>query len=232
MKKQIFFGSAILFACLITAAFVRSPHEDAQESHSEAIESGEVVAHLAGRMLLDARGNIQLIGYYPFLAELPSSLFSGTPSEATAYFTFRTSSFQAEIVPNGNIVYLFSIPANGATNILSVYLNSHPNQDFQNPDSFSSGQLVAQYQTERSMVTNIGSSSFDIGSIELISSPDFTFQGKTYSFRDVKTATTFLSFPATPLTGGFSPGPAVIPFGGSAIAAGSPRTHEHDEDRR
>jgi len=220
MNKRILIAVAIFCVSFAIAALIGLRREHAQALPSVPNTTGTVVAQIAGRLIVDSTGSSQLLGYYPFIAAIPGPFFSGTAGEATAYFTFRSTPFQAQLVPNGNIFYLLSTSLTGSPYVESVYFNSSPHQDFQDPTTFSAGLLVARYVSGGFIGTLTPYAGAEAGSLALISSQDFTFQGETYNFANIsRVAAINLTFPATPLSGGFTSPPAVVPFGGYAIAA-------------
>lgn len=229
-KRKMLTVPLLLFASISTLALRGTSSGDSEAPIRVPIRTGQVVAHIVGRLLVDGGGSAEFVGYYPYILGLNGSLFSGTPNETTAYFTFRSSSFGVQVLPNGNILHLFTIPATGTTNLLNVYFNENPKQSFDDPDSFSSGRLVAQFQTERSMATYFGTGASQLGTIDLISSKNFRFQGQLHNFGQIQSATVNMSFPGAPLSGSVSSGPAVIPFGGSLVAVGPTQAPEHDDD--
>ncbi len=61
-------------------------------------------------------------GYYTYINGVPGSMFSGAPSEATAFFTFRTSVATTALLPL-NIDETIAL-SSGAT--YDIYLDSSP----------------------------------------------------------------------------------------------------------
>jgi hypothetical protein len=57
---------------------------------SGAEPSGQVASHGLERDAVNADGTGEGAGYFTFIQGVAGSLFSGLPSEATAFFTFRT----------------------------------------------------------------------------------------------------------------------------------------------
>lgn len=222
MIKRILISLSVVCICMGLAAWIGWQRGEAQSPAGGPVPEGQVAAHIVGRMLVDQYGNAQLIGYFPYLANLPVAFFSGTPSEVTAYFTFRSPTFQLQSVQNGSILELFSQPASPGTNptlAYNIYLNATPHQDFTNPDTFSQGKLIASFNTVKWMATATAGGGLMAGTITLISSADFTVQGQTYNLGNLGDASTIV------FTFGSSPNgltfPLVIPFGGYAQQAAS-----------
>lgn len=103
-------------------------------------------AQAAGRIVFRPDGLVELIGYFTFIEGVNSPLFDGTPSERTAHFTLRTEGSGIDYIPNGNLMHLFARPQNPAGTQVNIYYNANPNQDFNRPETFNDGQLIAVYQ--------------------------------------------------------------------------------------
>jgi hypothetical protein len=218
--KRILVGVLVFCVCMTIAAWVGWQRGSAQSTASGPVPDGQVAAHLVGRMTVDAYGNAQLFGYFPYFANLPVAFFSGAPSEATAYFTFRTAMFQLQAVPNGSIMELFSQPIGGSTAgaaPYSIYYNATPKQDFTNPDTFSQGRLIATFNPAVWMATVTPSGALLSDTITLASSSDFTIQSQPYNMRNLGAAVTMV-FMFGPSPGGLAV-PLTVPFGGYAQQA-------------
>ena len=138
-------------------------------------------------------------------------LFSGTPVGATAYFTFRSTSFQEQAIPNAVVEPLE----------IHVYLNSNPDGNFLSSDAFSDGQMIARLQPERAMGTDTGSLTFAAGTYNVVSAVDFAFQGQTYNIRDLTRSMTIALTFGVPVPGESAGSPAFVSsFGGYALAVG------------
>jgi hypothetical protein len=176
---------------------------------------------MIGRILVGSDGAVQMIGYYPFIEALPSPLFSGTPGETTAFFTFRSTPFTVTMINNATITHLFAVPSSSTGNLLNLYFNAQPNQDFNNPDTFSSGQLVATYKTRAGMLTGVAPYvGTDIVTMDLVSSNNFSFQGKSFNFATLGTGTVtiYITAAASP-SSAQGTSPVVWPFGATAVVA-------------
>jgi hypothetical protein len=210
----------VVLACAcVGSAQSWSGHQD-REVQGERIPTGAIAAHMVGRLLIDASGEAQLVGYYTYLAGISGPFFSGKPSEATAFFTFRTTRFRVNPLPNGNIIHFFSVPVDVPITEVRAYHNSRPNGDFQNPDTFSGGQLIGLFQAEKSMGTAAGSTFVMTGTFDLVSTSTFIFQGQRYNLGKLGEAVTLSVTFGPPLSGNFAGGPVVVCFGGYALAVG------------
>lgn len=153
-----------------------------------------------GRLYLDpTAGKALYVGYLVHLSGVSSSLFSGSPSESTAYFTFSTDVLSLTPIPsNGNMA--LSLVSAGTFN---VYYHSNPNGDWNDPSTFASGKLVATFTRTESLFPVIGSFGVHNLSESLRSSQSFDFNGRTLNFNRIAPhGITFAQFAdMTPLSG-------------------------------
>lgn len=67
-----------------------------------------------------------------------------------------------------------------------MYFNGSPNGDWNNPDSFSSGRLVATFTRRQPLlVINVGTMFNAFSSSELTASHEFVFNGQTVDFKSL-----------------------------------------------
>ena len=168
---------------------------------SESPSSG-VACYFVGRALLNSNGQGQAVGYFTDITGVGASdsLFNGSPSEKTAFFTFRSDVFSGTpLPPNGDIALL--LVSSGTFNI---YFNPKPDGDWSNPDSFSgdqrtTSQPIAQFRRPETLVLQILQSDstapppFESVTLhaltgKLASSQSFTFKGHKYDFGDLAPA--------------------------------------------
>jgi hypothetical protein len=167
---------------------------------SQETPTGRIVWQHVGRVFVNpANGKFVYVGYLVHLDPIDTSLFNGSPSESTAYFTFSTDVAQLKPIPNNADVALDLVSAG----TFSVYYNAIPSADWSNPASFSSGKLIATFHRKESLFPQVGPVSFHSLSETLVSSSRFTFDGKTYNFdRIAPHGITFAQFFSTsPQTG-------------------------------
>jgi len=217
-------GTWVLLGTIIGGGLLLQRRSPAQPSAPPVVAGGAVAAHLIGRLLIAADGTAQLVGYYPYIEGLPGPFFAGNPGEATAYFTFVTATpFQVQLVPNGNITHLFSNPIGDTAINVNAYYNSSPGGDFTNPGTFSSGQLIATFRARKGIGTAIlGTAGLEMGTLDLISTSPFSFQGQTIDLSGLGGGITITTLVAgAPVTGNLLTPPAAIPFGGTATAIGN-----------
>jgi hypothetical protein len=180
--------------------------------------TGRIVWQHIGRVYVDpTNGNFVYVGYLVHIDAIDSSLFNGSPSESTAYFTFSTGVAQLTPLPNNNDVALDLVSAG----TFSVYYNAKPDADWSNPASFSSGKLIATFQRKESIFPQIGPVSFHSLSETLLSSSSFQFDGQTYNFKRIAPhGITFAQFFSTAPGAGTTEYPVTFSGAGTVIAVG------------
>jgi hypothetical protein len=191
----------------------------------ERTATSEVVWQHAGRVYLNpSTGKAVYVGYLVHINGFSSSLFNGSPSVATAYFTFSTDILTLTPMPNDGDVVLNLVSAG----TFNVYYNTTPNGDWSNPATFSNGQLIATFERKESLFPEIGPIAFHSLSESLLSSQGFTFDGQTFNFdRIAPHGITFAQFFSTsPLTG-TADYPVAFSGAGTTLAVG-----ESPSDRR
>lgn len=174
---------------------------------------------LARGYINPATGTAQVVGYFTFLEGTPGPFFSGLPSEATAFFTFRTDTLTlTPPIANGPDVSAIMF----SPGTLTVYFNTSPTGNFSNLDSFSSGKPIATFRRSTGMISNfVGSTGVATLSAKLISSQDFIFQGRTINLRDfVPNGVTIFDTTSSVFVAGTAEFPVAQPFTFSAIATG------------
>ena len=198
-KKRAALG-AVATTILLMGCLARS---EAQEHWTPSVPAAQVVWQHVGRIYLNpTTGQAVYCGYLVHLNPISNSgvsLFNGSPSEATAYFTFCTDVLTLTPLPNNDDVTLSLVSAG----TFSVYYNSSPNGDWSNPSTFSSGTLIATFERTQSLFPEIGPIGFHSLSEILLSSEDFTFDGQSYNFNRIAPhGITFAQFFSTsPQTG-------------------------------
>jgi hypothetical protein len=192
----------------------------------DATPASQIAEHAVCRGLLAANGTAQVVCFLAFVDGVSGSLFSGAPSEATAYLTLRTDTITAQPMVNGNVVALLQ-----SAGAYSVYFNSSPHGDWNNPDSFSSGQLVATFTRTPPILISVGTMASGFFSAKLTSSQQFVLNAQTVDFKKlVPNGVTWLLTAAGSPVATSAPGfVAAQPFAGSALAIGSKRS-AHDSD--
>lgn len=185
----------------------------------EKIPAAQTVWQHVGRIYLNpSTGKAVYAGYVVHLNGISTSLFNGSPSEATAYFTFSTDVLSLTPMPNNGDLAPYLV----SEGTFNVYYNSSPNGNWNNPASFSSGELIATFARKQSLFpefTTIGVHSL---SETLESSQTFTFDRQTFDFkRMVPNGITFFSFfSTTAQTTALADYPVAFAAAGTTIAVG------------
>jgi hypothetical protein len=169
----------------------------------------------------------EVVGYFTnihgIFDGLSAPLFNGTPSERTAFFTFRSDVFSLDALPANGDLELFLVSAGK----FNVFFNPAPNCDWSNPDTFSNGQQIANFTRPEVLDLQFESTSQHIITETLISSRFFTFKGQNYNFSEIIPGgiTLFEAISNTPLpaTASFS---IVLPFAGTGIAVASQKDQQ------
>jgi hypothetical protein len=141
--------------------------------------SGRVAYHFVARLLQSPSGTFFVIGYVNFLDGASAPLFDGVPGEQTALMTFRSDLISAAPILNGNVVVL-NWPSAPAP-VIKFYLNNSPNGDWNQPDSFSSGQLIGSFSARVGQIAITGSTAVVTFSNDWVSTRDFFLGGKMYN---------------------------------------------------
>lgn len=160
----------------------------AQESTSNAARktqqtpTGRIVWHHVGRVFLNPNtGQFVYVGYLVGIDPIDGSLFNGSPSESTAYFTFSTDLAQLTPLPNNNDVALDLVSAG----TFSIYYNATPGANWSDPASFTKGKRIATFHRKESVFQLIGPVSLHSLSETLMWSSNFEFGDQTYNFNRI-----------------------------------------------
>jgi hypothetical protein len=217
-----------LTAALLTLAIVfavwQCPARAQESMQSAALKTqqtpaGRTVWHHVGRLFVNSNGGFVWAGYLVHIDPIDGSLFDGSPSESTAYFTFSTDAAQLTPLPNNNDVALDLVSAG----TFNVYYNATPGANWSDPASFSKGKLIARFNRKESLV-QLSPVAFHDLSETLGWSSNFEFGGQTYNFnRIAPNGVTFTQFLSTALKqDGPTDYPVTFSGAGTAFAVGTP----------
>jgi hypothetical protein len=207
------------FATMLLASSVSIP---AAAQHSATIPAGQTVLTFVNRLLINPP-QVVVFGYFADIAGISGPLFSGTPGENTAHFTWSLNAPGALQLQNGDLKdpggISVAVLRSGET--FNVYYNANPSQSWNFPESFSAGSLIATFKSSPGTQAGAGPMSFVTQSYSLVSSHDFTFKGQTYNFRRLipHGFTSFGVVGNIPLHGAVAP-PLTFAGAGSAAAIG------------
>lgn len=201
---------------LLTVIFSGSALSQAQAAPTTP--AARVVWHLVGRIFLNPQNfTAVVVAYATDIEGVPGPFFSGAPSETTAYFTLKTDVISLQFLPNnGDITLAIANPGNAR-----LYFNPNPNHNWNDPNSFATGQLIATFHRAQDVVMFLGPFSSDTFSYSLVSSRNFTVNGRTLNFNMLAPygITNTLIASQTPQLGS-SDFPAAFPAFGTRVAIG------------
>jgi hypothetical protein len=211
MKKQMVFGLILG----LVAAFGSGRIE---ATDGGTVPAAKVVWQLVGKTLLNpATGAGQVLGYFTFIEGVPAPMFSGSPSESTAHFTLRSQPFNVQLFPHGDILIGLL-----GTETFTLHLDATPDQDFNNPASFSDGQQLASFNRLAAQINFVGPVFTDTFSAEFLSNRIFAWQDERINLRRLTPNGVTLS-----ITGSTAFQPTAVPeypvsvsFGAAAVAIG------------
>lgn len=158
----------------------------AQTQGSGRIPPGVVALHFTGRGSVTAAGVATVYGVFPIIDGIGTGLFSGDPDIKNAHFSFRSSLLKPTIVPNRSLVSFLSLAPVEGDAFYSVYFNANPSRDVNRPASFAEGDLIATFRA-RSASLNLmpHTGSFFTATLQIATSNDFNFRGRTYNLRNL-----------------------------------------------
>jgi hypothetical protein len=189
------------------------------QDHHETSAS-RVVWHFVARSLVNTSNgttNRQVVGYITDLDGVSGSLFYGAPSESTAFLTLRTDVFTLKPLPiNGNIPVSVPGPVT-----LHLYFNPAPSRSWNDPDTFSSGQEIARFNRGANLFFSVGTTSFDIFSLDLLFSQDFMINGQEVNLGKIVPHGVTSNNTGTTISVGGPGNTLAFPFVATGIAIGN-----------
>lgn len=212
MRKHLAICAVLGCLALVPSDGVRAD-EDAGK-----VPAARVVWQLVGKTLLNpATGAGQVLGYFTFLEGAPGPMFSGPPGEATAHFTLRSQPFQTQFFPHGDILIGLL-----GEETFALYADAAPDQDFNNPASFSDGEQLAAFNRLPAQINFVGPVFTDTFSVEILSGQTVSWQERSINLRRLTPNGVTLA-----ITGSTAFQPTTVPefpvsvsFGASAVAVG------------
>jgi hypothetical protein len=205
-------GFAILSICTL-APLSANDHSEV----SGRVGAGGIVYQYVGRVNL---GTGTVYGYFTQIAGIPpeSPLFKGTPSESTAYFTFRADIKFTPLAGNGDLAggQFAVLPIVVVPGDFKVYFDSAPNRNWNDPNTFSSGQVIATFSRTLDQQTVIGPISTNAATATLKSSIPVLFNLQIFNLGRIvpEGVTNLTTVNNTALAGG------AFAFGGYGLAVG------------
>ena len=212
MKRYAF--QLLVFMALLAASIPQAVSQT-------KIPIGGVVYNYAGHVYIDpATGTGEVAGYFSSIAGIENP-FQGAPSEATAYFTYRSDPLTFTTLP-ADIDTAMTLLNAGKWHI---YFNANPAShpgNWADPASFSQGELVADLDHNALQIVSSGPVHQAVFSGELLAAYDFVYGGKTLNFGQffADGITNFSSATNTLVPGGAPGFPIVFADAGWAVAKG------------
>src|ERR1700694_2259427 len=111
-RDQRYWSPKLAWAIALAALAILLFEPFAHAEEKNAIPAGQVVWQHVGRLYINPNtGKAVYAGYLVRLNGITSPLFNGSPSEATAYFTFSTDILTFTPLPNNGDVTLSLVSA-------------------------------------------------------------------------------------------------------------------------
>jgi hypothetical protein len=216
-------GLGALAAVLIAFPAVLPAADDNSHLNPAA---GRIAYHYVGRVSLNFLNGTGIVyGYLTDLAGVTTaaSLFHGTPGENTALLTFRANINFQPLPGNGPIGNgQFAVtPTLVTPGDFQIYFTPSPAHDWTDPNTFSSGQVVATLARGLEQFSVLATFSSNAGSAALQSSAPFSLNGHNMNLRDLfpSGVTNITTAPAIPLPGS-TPTAPIFAFAGYALTIG------------
>lgn len=182
---------------------------------------GGIVFQYVGHVYINpATGSGEVAGYFSSIAGVDQP-FQGAPSEATAYFTYRSEPLTFTALP-ADVDTTMTLLNAGKWHI---YFSSNPASNptsWADPASFSHGQLVADLDHNGLQIVSSGPVHNAVFAGELLASYDFVYAGRTVNFAQFfpDGITNFSAATNTLMQGGAPGFPIVFADAGWSIAKG------------
>jgi len=227
-------SGALALTTLLGSFYFSTDARQKAWAEAQQTPSSAVSCYFVGRFYFsETTGKAEVAGYFSDMNGIgeSDSLFNGSPSEQTAFFTFRSDTLSLMSLPNNGDIRLLL----GSAGTYNIYYNSSPKGDWSNPDSFSGGQPfpgdpIAHFMRPEFLDLQFDSFSFSLHAIteSLVASKSFSFNGHEYDFNELTPdgVTLYNSVSNTPLAGvaGFT---FVLPYAGHCVAvAGGDRDQQ------
>lgn len=176
--------STLFLAGTLLLTSLPAPHFS-QDKASNAV--GEVQFELIGQVINPSPTTSIQFGYLTFIngvSGLEPIFSAGPQNETTALFTFYNDTVTEQVINNGP---LRIINRAGTT---TIYLDTTPDGDFANPDSFREGIPVQTSTLRHQVIIDTITGAFTTTFVNTITSSDFFHLGN-YNFLLGKSGQTF-----------------------------------------
>lgn len=151
-----------------------------QAVSQDRLSAGTIAYNYVGRVYINpVSGTGEVAGYFASIAGIQNS-FKGVPGEGTAFFTYRSEPLQFTAFP---------LDVDTAITLLNagkwhIYYNPNPAGNWNDPSSFSQGQVVADLTHNALEIVSAGRTHSAVFSGKLLDSYDFVITGKALNFAD------------------------------------------------
>jgi hypothetical protein len=186
-----------------------------------------VAAHMAGRLAGVPNGDVEIIGYITYVEGIGGNVFAGAPSEKTSLISFRTDLCRLNTIPNGGALEVSrQIPPSGEPSHTRLYYDPAPARDFDNPETFSTGQLIAVLRAHPYQGILVPGQMFHVaGSMDLEESSDLMLGDLSINLRKLGRAVTVTFAGAPPSAAEFAAARSIsVPLSGTIIASRPAKT--------
>jgi hypothetical protein len=154
--------------------------------------AGLLDMHFVVRLLTNRKGVQEVLGFLTYKDGLPGEMFSGDMSEKTAHFTLRIEALTAKTIGNTGTIHIQLRPPGQR---LRIFLNRRPSADWNDPESFSKGELIATYYERVAQLIDLGPVAESTATFALESANEFSWGGEKYNFmRDTPSGVTAVSY--------------------------------------
>lgn len=216
-----FRGRALTLAVIGVMACQFALAGEGSDPHQEA---GGIAYHYVGRVKLNFVDSTGVVyGYLTALSGLNTiaPLFAGAPSETSAYLTFRADIKFQPLPGNGSLgPNQFAVaPILVEAGTWSIYFTLGPVHNWDNPDTFSNGEVVATLNRAVEQFSVYPAFSIDAGAATLKSAKRFTLPGeRPTDLRELLSGgvVDITSGPPIPLAGSTPTGP-IFAFAGYSL---------------
>ena len=160
MKRRVIFNPLLALVLLVTMSV------PALSQSKKSSPEGDVSLELIGQVLNSGAMSAQY-GYLSYINGIESIFSAATQNETTALFTFYNDSLTVRVINNGPLRIVNRV---GTT---TVYLDTTPDGDFNNPDSFRDGMPVMTSTFRHQVILDTGTNQFTTTFVNTITSADF-----------------------------------------------------------
>ena len=212
MRKQLAVCVVLAALATLSGGKVRAAND------GNKVPAARVVWQLVGKTLLNpGTGAGQVLAYFTFIEGVSDPMFSGAPAESTAHFTLRSLPFETQFFPHGDILIGLL-----GSETFTLHVDPTPDQNFDNPESFSNGQQLASFKRLPAQINFVGPVFTDTFSVTFLSSHTVSWQDRRINLRQLTPNGVTLAITGSTafLPTGVPEFPVSVSFGASGVAVG------------